>query len=48
MISICISDIDECIEGTSNCDQKCVDNIGSYTCHCNLGYSPDVKQKCTG
>ncbi|XP_071129047.1 uncharacterized protein [Mytilus edulis] len=38
--------IDECIEGTSNCDQKCVDNIGSYTCHCNLGYSPDVKQKC--
>ncbi|CAC5402382.1 unnamed protein product [Mytilus coruscus] len=38
--------INECIEGTSNCDQKCVDNIGSYTCHCDLGYSPDVKQKC--
>ncbi len=31
-------DIDECAEGTDQCDQNCHNNIGSYTCSCNTGY----------
>ena len=35
------SDIDECIEGTDNCDDNaaCTNTDGSFTCLCALGYS---------
>ena len=32
------ADIDECIEGSANCDQDCTNTIGSYMCSCNPGY----------
>ena len=36
--SFCYIDIDECIEGISNCAQNCTDTDGSYTCSCTSGY----------
>ena len=40
----CISfyaDIDECVEGTDNCDDNasCSNNAGGFTCTCNAGYT---------
>ena len=37
MLSIII-DIDECIEGTSGCNQLCFNTLGSYECSCERGY----------
>ena len=31
-------DIDECTEGLANCEQDCINTIGSYMCSCNQGY----------
>ena len=33
------TDIDECSEGTHNCDQVCTNTEGSFTCSCNSGYT---------
>lgn len=30
-------DKDECA-GSNNCQQKCIDGVGTYTCGCNTGY----------
>jgi len=44
------SDIDECTSGLHDCDieagESCVNNDGSYTCHCPRGfaYNQDLKQ----
>ena len=39
-IAICtLADVDECASGTSECDQICHNNIGSYTCSCEGGYT---------
>ena len=35
------SDIDECIEGTHNCQQVCNNSPGTYSCSCNDGFSLD-------
>ena len=32
------TDIDECTEGTHQCDHNCSNNVGSYTCSCRTGY----------
>ena len=32
------TDIDECIEETSGCDQICNNTVGSYNCSCTTGY----------
>ena len=34
------SDIDECATGKDECDENaaCTNNIGSYTCACNIGF----------
>ena len=32
------TDIDECSEGTHQCDHNCHNNVGSYTCSCRTGY----------
>ena len=37
------SDIDECAEDSDNCNinASCTDNIGSFDCACNSGFSGD-------
>ena len=36
---ICSSDIDECDEGTSHCQQTCTNTNGSFECSCVNGYT---------
>ena len=43
------SDIDECTEETSGCDQICRNEIGSYLCSCESGYRlRNDSHGCTG
>ena len=32
-------DVDECVEGTSGCEQTCSNTPGSFLCGCQLGYT---------
>ena len=43
-------DIDECATNAYNChaDGHCVNDVGSYNCSCNSGYSGDGLLTCTG
>ena len=42
-------DIDECSEGTANCDQMCVNNDGGFECQCQIGFNEDpVSKMCIG
>ena len=34
-----IVDVDECTTGVDQCDQNCHNNVGSYTCSCNAGFT---------
>ncbi len=34
-----VLDVDECTEGTDECDHNCHNTDGSYTCSCNGGYT---------
>lgn len=34
-----ITDVDECASGLHNCQQVCVNTIGSFECGCKVGYS---------
>lgn len=34
-----LSDIDECVSGTSGCAHVCINTVGSYRCGCNTGYT---------
>ena len=36
--TICSSDIDECAEGTSHCEQICTNTNGSFVCSCFDGF----------
>lgn len=38
MLILCNADINECAEGTDRCAQNCHNNMGSYTCSCNVGF----------
>ena len=38
--NIISSDIDECSEGSHDCEQECVNSQGSFTCSCHDGYEP--------
>ena len=40
---ITIVDLDECAKGQHNCHQHavCANGIGSFTCHCQSGYTGD-------
>lgn len=33
------TDVDECANGQAKCNQKCYNNVGSYTCDCYKGYN---------
>lgn len=37
-------DIDECVTDTDDCSHFCFNNIGSYTCDCELGFMLDENQ----
>ena len=41
MVSVAITDINECMVNTDGCDTNadCTNTIGSYTCACNQGYN---------
>ena len=41
------SDIDECTLNIDDCDQSCVNDIGSYHCECYDGYFNDTNS-CVG
>lgn len=32
------TDVDECAEGTSGCDQLCTNTVGGWTCGCSEGF----------
>ncbi|VDK38961.1 unnamed protein product [Taenia asiatica] len=36
----CERDVDECYEGTHDCQQGCINTHGSYQCTCDEGYRP--------
>ena len=41
-------DIDECLNTTNPvCEQDCTNNIGGYTCSCQLGYR-FIEEQCLG
>jgi fibulin 1/2 len=43
------ADVDECADGISECDQTCHNNIGSYTCSCDAGFTlNDDRLHCDG
>ena len=43
------ADIDECVENNGGCDQICSNNLGSFTCSCQSGYTfDDVSNSCRG
>ena len=41
LCKIDISDINECGLDTDDCDQLCVNELGSYHCECYTGYFRD-------
>nr|VZI47990.1 unnamed protein product [Spirometra erinaceieuropaei] len=45
----CRTDIDECLTGTHNCQQDCINTFGSYRCKCREGFIPTTadETKCT-
>ena len=45
-----IVDIDECTDGSDDCDAQatCADTVGSFTCTCNAGYTGDGRTSGTG
>ena len=44
-----ITDIDECDLNIDDCDQLCVNDLGSYHCECYAGYIRDYNSSsCVG
>ena len=43
------ADINECADGTANCDQQCINNDGGFECQCLQGFLEDPNtKKCKG
>lgn len=41
-------DLDECKEKTHDCEDKCINEVGSYSCGCSYGYELHTdKKSCT-
>lgn len=34
-----VTDIDECLEQTSGCEQRCSNTPGAFACQCFIGFS---------
>ena len=50
IVKLHFSDIDECLLETDECEDACINNVGSYTCECTdpgLMLGPDGLQ-CAG
>ena len=44
-----VTDVDECKESNNPCTQKCVNNIGSFSCACENGFTLESDGfTCTG
>lgn len=42
-------EIDECAEGTHECEHKCNNTVGGYNCSCHSGFQLDSDlKKCSG
>ena len=42
-------DINECTDGSNNCQQLCVNFPGGFRCECNLGFQLNADQAtCSG
>ena len=41
-------DINECNQGSGECEHTCTDTIGSFTCSCNTGYQLMEERYCSG
>lgn len=49
MMTVCMCvDVDECVEGQHQCQQRCINTFGSFKCSCDDGYQPAHDQTCTG
>ena len=49
IITLFITDVDECKENKHNCDQICVNVPGRYECRCEMGYRLDMNGRtCLG
>ena len=49
LMHICITDIDECADGTNGCNHNCSNTNGSYVCFCFNGYElHDNMKGCIG
>ena len=33
----CVTDHNECDQGTDDCEQICINHVGSYSCSCGVG-----------
>lgn len=33
------TDVDECLEGTNDCEQTCINTPGTFICSCSDGYT---------
>ena len=44
------ADVNECVEGTAVCNQRCMNTPGNYTCACYHGYTlrSDNRHICIG
>ena len=44
-----IADIDECSQGTDECEHNCNNTLGSFFCSCDTGYALTLDgRNCTG
>ena len=42
-------DINECTMNNGGCAQLCINTLGSYSCHCEVGYNLTIDgHNCTG
>ena len=47
-VIVLFTDIDECMEGDADCNQICVNTLGSYYCSCEPGYQLVNDTECEG
>ena len=49
VIDMSLLDVDECVESTDDCEHRCLNNDGSFSCTCHIGYRIDANgHTCNG